>query len=266
MSLTLPRSLSPSKVSSFTDCPLAFRLAYVDGLPQLPSPAALKGTLVHAALEALIWDHPAGGRTRAAATAELDAAWLALRNDPEFAALGLDEDGARAFRDDAEVLVGNYFELEDPDRVRAVGVELGVQAELAHVRLRGIIDRLDVNDAGELVVVDYKTGSAPGPRHERGRLTGVYLYALLCEQVLGRRPAEVRLLYLRTPTAITAVPSEQTLEGQQRRTVAVWRAIEQACDRGDFRPRASGLCRFCSFQAYCPLYGGTPPGPGSLGP
>jgi putative RecB family exonuclease len=265
MTLTVPRSLSPSKVSSFTDCPLAFRLAYVDGLPQLPSEAALKGTLVHAALEALIWDYPAGSRTQAAASVALEAAWRRLQDDPEFVALGLGEDEARAFRDDAEVLIANYFELEDPDRVRAVGVEVGVEADLGHMRLRGIIDRLDVDDTGELVVVDYKTGSAPDPRHEQRRLHGVYLYALLCEQVLGRRPAAVRLLYLRTPTAITSLPSEQVIEGQRRRTVAVWRAIEHACDRGDFRPRASGLCRFCSFQAYCPLYGGTPPGPDPLG-
>jgi putative RecB family exonuclease len=259
MALTLPRSLSPSKVSSFTDCPLAFRLAYVDGLPQAPSPAAVKGTLVHSALEGLIWDHPAGRRTRQAAATELEAAWRALQDDPEFVALGLGAEEARAFRDDAEVLVANSFELEDPDKVRAVGVELGVEADVGHVRLRGIIDRLDMNDDGDLVVVDYKTGSAPKAQYTQARLVGVQLYALLCEQVFGRRPVEVRLYYLRTPTVITAVPSEQALSGQRRRTVAVWRAIEQACAREDFRPRASGLCRYCSFQPYCPLYGGTPP-------
>jgi putative RecB family exonuclease len=265
MTLTLPRSLSPSKVSSFTDCPLAFRLAYIDGLPQPPSEAALKGTLVHAALESLFWDKPAGSRTPAAGSAALETAWRSLRDDPEFLALGLAEAEAQAFRDDAQVLLGNYFELEDPDQVRAVGVEMGVEADLADVRLRGIIDRLDVEDDGELVVVDYKTGSAPDPRNEQRRLHGVYLYALLCEEVLGRRPAKVRLLYLRTPTAITAVPSEQSIQGQRRRTMAVWRAIEQACSRVDFRPRASGLCGYCSFQAYCPLYGGTPPVPDPLG-
>ena len=62
-----PRTLSPSKVSSFTDCPLAFRFSIIDRLPEPPSPHALKGTLVHAALEGLFWNHPAGERTRAAA-------------------------------------------------------------------------------------------------------------------------------------------------------------------------------------------------------
>ena len=50
-------------------------------------------------------------------------------------------------------------------------------------------------------------------------MTGVHTYALLCEQVLGRPPAEVRLLYLRDRVTITAVPSEQSVRGQRRRTV-----------------------------------------------
>jgi putative RecB family exonuclease len=259
MPFTLPRSLSPSKVASFTDCPLAFRLAYLDGLPQPPFEPAVKGTLVHSALESLFWDHPAGQRSPAAARVGLEAAWRALQADPEYLGLGLTDDQAEAFVADAGRLVDNYFELEDPDRVRAVGVELGVEADLAHLRLRGIIDRLDLTDDGDLVVIDYKTGSAPAPRYEHKRLIGVHLYALLCEEMLGRRPVEVRLFYLRTPTVITALPSAQTVEGQRRRTTAVWRAIEQACGREDFRPRASPLCNYCNFQAMCPVYGGTPP-------
>ena len=103
------------------------------------------------------------------------------------------------------------------------------------MRLRGIIDRLDVADDGGLIVVDYKTGRAPSERFERGSMGGVQTYALLCESLLGRAPAEVRLLYLRQPIAISSVPSEQTIRGQRRRAVAVWSAIERACT-----PRTSG--------------------------
>jgi len=259
MVLSPPRSLSPSKVSSFTNCPLAFRLAYIDRLPEPPSPPAVKGTLVHSALEGLIWNHPAGSRTRAAAMAELETAWLELRSDREFEGLALTEAQSSAFRADAEVLVGNYFELEDPDRVQAIAVELGLEADVGHLRLRGIIDRLDLTDGGDLVVVDYKTGKAPSARFEQAKLTGVHIYALLCERVLGRAPVEVRLLHLRDPLVISAVPSEQTIRGQSRRTVAVSQAIDQACARGEFRPRASPLCRYCNFQSMCPVYGGEPP-------
>jgi putative RecB family exonuclease len=254
-----PRSLSPSKVSAFTECPLAFRLSVIDRLPEPPSGAAVKGTLVHAALEGLIWNHRPGQRTRRAADDELEWAWRAMGSDPEFQGLALSETEAEAFKADAKTLVHNYFDLEDPDGVDAVGVELGLEVQIGPMRLRGIIDRLDRNAEGDLVVVDYKTGRAPSARYEHSRLGGVHIYALLCRELLGRAPTEVRLLYLRDPVAISAAPSAQTVRGQAGRTTAVWSAIERACSREDFRPRRSPLCRFCNFQAMCPEFGGQPP-------
>jgi len=259
VSLAVPRSLSPSKVSSFTSCPLAFRFTVIDRLPEPPSPHLVKGTLVHAALDRLMWHHPPGLRSPETAKAELLAAWDAMRDDAEVQGLGLSPEEAAAFLADAEVLVRNYFSLEDPDGIRAAGVELGLEVVLGGTRLRGIIDRLDVTPDGRLVVIDYKTGRAPPPRFEQGRLSGVHIYALLCERVLGRTPDEVRLLYLRDPVTITATPSEQSVRGQQRRTMAVWTAIERACATEDFRPKPSSLCKSCNFQSSCPAFGGTPP-------
>lgn len=254
MAFEVPRTLSPSKASAFTDCPLAFRYAIIDRIPEPPSPYAVKGTLVHAALEGLFWNHPAGRRTLEAGLASLDAAWDEIQADPEYVALGLDVDEASEFRADAEVLLHNYFRIEDPDAVRSVGVELGLEAEIGDLRLRGIIDRLDLTEDRELVVVDYKTGRAPSAQFEKSRLNGVHTYALLCEQVLGRFPVQVKLLYLRDPVAIIASPSEQSVRGHRLRTGALWAAIERACEREDFRPRPSGLCRTCNFRQLCPVF------------
>src|SRR5437763_13919733 len=73
MSLPLPTTLSPSKISAFKHCPLQFRFSVIDRLPEPPSPAASKGTLVHRALELLMLRAPAG-RTPAAALADLEPA------------------------------------------------------------------------------------------------------------------------------------------------------------------------------------------------
>ncbi len=173
--------------------------------------------------------------------------------------MALSDDEAAAFLDESRSLVRTYFRMEDPDRVREVGVELGLQVEVGGARLRGIIDRLDLDDDGQLVVIDYKTGRAPAPRFEQARMTGVHLYALMCQQALGRLPVAVRLLYLRDGVTITAVPTEQTARGQRIRTTAVWTAIERACANEDFRPKTSPLCDYCHYQALCPAFGGEPP-------
>ncbi len=257
MAFEVPRSLSPSKVSSFTDCALAFRFSVIDRLPEPPSVAATKGSLVHAALERLHLLAPAE-RTLDAALACLDEAAGALVDHPEYTGLDLGDDDAAAFRADAADLVRNYFRLEDPARVRTIGLELQVEAEIDGIRLRGIIDRLELDDDGELVVTDYKTGAAPSEHHERKRLAGVHIYSLLCEQLLGRRPRAVQLLYLRSPLAITTRPSDRSTRGTRRTLSAVWQAVERACEREDFRPQTSRLCDYCAFQAYCPAFGGDP--------
>lgn len=259
MALAVPATLSPSKVTSFKDCALAFRFSVIDGLAEPPSPAAVKGTLVHRALEQLHCLEPTE-RTLGAALATLETARAEALADPEYVALGLEGDAEVAFHHDAERLVRRYFELEDPTTVRSIGVELRLEAELGGVRLRGIIDRLDLDADGELVVTDYKTGRVPGIRQEQGRFGGVQFYAYLCEAMLGRRPARVQLLYLSEPVAIVATPSEQSLRGLRARVAAVWQAVERACAHDDFRPHPGPLCDWCAFRAHCPVFGGNPAG------
>jgi putative RecB family exonuclease len=257
MAFPVPRSLSPSKVSSFTDCALAFRFSAIDRLLEPPTVATTRGTLVHAALERLHLLDPAE-RTLGAALACLDDAAASLRDDPDYLGLALGDDEAAGFHAEAADLVRNYFRLEDPSTVRTIGLELKVEAEVDGVRLRGIIDRLELDAEGELVVTDYKTGAAPSTQHERKRLSGVHIYSLLCEQILGRRPRTVQLLYLKAPLAITTTPTDRSTRGTRRTLAAVWQAVERACDREDFRPQPSRLCDYCAFQAYCPTFGGDP--------
>jgi len=233
-----------------------FQYQAIDRLEQPPTIWTLKGTLVHAALEGLFTAPPelrtevlALERLREAAT---DDAFIG-----ELAALGLEGASATEFVDDAATLVGNYFALEDPVTVDAVGVELRLETTLEigggleAVPLRGIIDRLDRDEHGDLIVVDYKTGRAPGPGRERSKLAGVETYALLCERVLGVRPVAVRLLYLRAPLIVERAVAPATVARQERRAVEVWRAIAKAHAFGSFRPNPGPLCNYCAFADRC---------------
>jgi putative RecB family exonuclease len=254
--LPLPTSLSPSKVSSFKDCALAFRLSAIDRLPEPSSPYAAKGTLVHRALQLLMFEHEAGDRTPATARAALERAVPEILDDPELADLALGADERAAFVADAGVLLDNYFTLEDPNSVQVLGTELLLSVTIGTLHLRGIIDRLELDADGELVITDYKTGRAPSQAYEQTKLGGVHFYAFLCEAVLGRRPARVQLLHLREPIAISTAPSEQSIRGLRQQTMAVWSAVERACQQEDFRPKPGRLCGSCAFRAYCPAVGG----------
>ena len=112
-----------------------------------------------------------------------------------------------------------------------IGLELKLQADLGSVKLRGVIDRLDLDENGDFVVTDYKTGSVPSEHWEMKSLSGVHIYALLCERMLGKRPVRVQLYYLSRPEAIIATPSDQSITGVERRTTAMASAIASSCAR-----------------------------------
>ncbi|MCP5029851.1 MAG: PD-(D/E)XK nuclease family protein [Actinomycetia bacterium] len=257
MALPVPTTLTPSKISTYTDCALAFRFSAIDRVPEPPSRAATRGTLVHGALEHLL-QLPAHERTPQAGPACVEAALADLNDDPDLTGLGLDDAGLEALRTEALDLVAKYFELEDPRSVNPIGLELRLEFELDGVTLRGIIDRLELDENGDLIVTDYKTGRAPPQQFENQRLGGVHFYALLCEQVFGRRPARIQLLHLADPVAIVATPSEQSSRGLARKVSAIWKAVERSCGAEDFRPRPGRLCDWCGFRTWCPAHGGDP--------
>ncbi|WCO65923.1 PD-(D/E)XK nuclease family protein [Iamia majanohamensis] len=258
MALPVPTTLSPSKVSSFKDCALAFRFSAIDRIPEPTSPAMARGTLVHAALERLFGLEPDDRTVDAALGCLADATAAMDGPDGELAELDLADDERATFLGQAEQLVRNYFLLEDPRRIRPIGLELRLQAPVGDHALVGIIDRLELDEDGELLVTDYKTGRAPSDRYEQSKMGGIHFYSLLCEELLGRRPARIQLLHLAEPVVITATPTDQSTRGLRTRVGAVWQAVTQACEREDFRPKPGPLCRWCSFQQWCPQFGGDP--------
>lgn len=255
--LPLPTTLSPSKISSFTSCALAFRFSAIDKLPEPPSRAASCGSLVHLALQHLM-RLEAPERTLEAGLDCLAAAIDEFALTDDFLGLSLDDDEQLSFFDDAEGAVRRYFTLEDPRGVNPIGLELQVETEINGLRLRGIIDRLDLTPDGDLVVTDYKSGRAPGANFENGRLGGVHFYSLVCEEMFGVRPARVQLYYLADPIAIIATPDDQSTRALKRKVAAIWTAVERACATESFRPRQSKLCDWCNFKQYCPEFGGDP--------
>ena len=236
---------------------MAFKFSAIDRLAEPPSPWTVKGTVVHLALERLHADVPAGARTpdvagRLAAEATADVLRRAECD-------GLDVGDRDLFVADAQGLARNVFLLEDPNEVRAVGLELKLEAQVDGVVLRGIIDRLDLRADGTLVVVDYKTGRAPRLGDEKARLGGVHLYASLVEQTFGVLPSGVELLHLREPLVLSSVPTDRSRRGLRRRTAAIWTAIERACATDGFQPRPSGLCSVCGYRDICPAWPSTAP-------
>ncbi|MBT2490234.1 RecB family exonuclease [Streptomyces sp. ISL-96] len=258
-----PMSLSPSRASDFMQCPLLYRFRVIDKLPEKPSEAATRGTLVHAVLERL-FDDPATERTAGRARALVPGQWnRLLESKPQLTELfAEDPEGERLARwlVEAEELVERWFTLEDPTRLEPAERELFVETELeSGLRLRGIIDRVDVAPSGEVRIVDYKTGKAPRPEYAEGALFQMKFYALVIWRWKGVVPRRLQLVYLGSGDVVTYDPVEADLERVERKLLALWDAIKEATETGNWRPRPTKLCGWCDHRAVCPEFGGTPP-------
>jgi putative RecB family exonuclease len=256
-------ALSPSRASDFKQCPLLYRFRAIDRLPERPSRAQVRGTLVHAVLERL-FELPAAQRVPAAAQALVAPTWARLcENEPELVEqlfTGPDDPELTGWLESAGPLLAAYFALEDPRRLQPAARELLVEAELGSgLLLRGYIDRLDVAPDGQLRVVDYKTGAAPRPVAEVRALFQMKFYALTLLHLRGVVPAQLRLLYLADGESLTYQPDEAELRRFERTLDAIWLAILRAGHSGDFRPNRSRMCDWCSHRALCPAWDGTPP-------
>lgn len=254
--------MSPSRASDFKQCPLLYRFRAVDRLPEVPTRAQLRGTLVHAVLERL-FALPAAERVAPRAKELLAPTWTELSSDsPEWTELFADGEPGETDKwlASAEKLLDSYFELEDPRRLEPEACELHVEIELGSgVLLRGYIDRVDVAPTGEIRVVDYKTGAAPREIGEAKALFQMKFYALVLWRLRGVVPRQLKLMYLTDGQSLAYTPDEAELVRFERTLEAIWQAILKAGKTGDFRPNKGRLCSWCDHQAHCPEFGGTPP-------
>jgi putative RecB family exonuclease len=253
-------SLSPSRASDFMNCPLLYRFRVIDRLPERPSLAATRGTVVHSVLERL-FDLPSAERTPEQAAVLLRPEWdRLLDEEPEVGELFADDAARDEWLQGAHQLLESYFALEDPRRLEPAERELFVECDLeSGLRLRGYVDRLDVAPTGAVRVVDYKTGRAPREGFEAKAMFQMRFYALVLWRLRGEIPQVLQLLYLGSGEVLRYEPDEADLRATERKLGALWAAISRATESGDWRPSPSKLCDWCDHQALCPAFGGTPP-------
>ena len=140
----VPTSLSPSRVESFTSCPLAFRFVNIEKLDDPPSVHTTRGSLVHRALE-LAFLRPADERDAAAVRGGHRAG---DRRVPRRSRLHAPRASARSRRPRSSGSAASSSPTtcgwRTRSRCRPIGLELMLSTQIGDLTLRGIIDRLEL--------------------------------------------------------------------------------------------------------------------------
>lgn len=252
-------ALSPSRVADYRQCPLLYRFRALDRLPEEPTLAQVKGILVHACLEKMYgWLREE--RTYPAVVKLLKPTWAKLQlKNPEYGEL-VPEENLLDFLVECRELLKNYFYMENPQGFDAYANEKFIETVLPNgVPVKGFIDRVDIAPTGEVRVVDYKTGKKPKPQYSQSAKFQMRFYALVWWRLYGVIPNQTRLMYLPAQDSLYAQPYQEDLEACERELGEVWQQIMADIAAQSFTTKKGVLCGWCSHQALCPEFGGTPP-------
>jgi len=251
--LPVPKQLSPSALTLWDRCRLAFRYRTIDRLPEPPGTGNLVGLATHAALDGLM-QLPVQDRTLPVAHELAASTWRSYNGT--LWALAVSREERARLRAELAAAVERYFAVEDPTTVDVVATEHRMKAEVDGRTLTGVLDRIDRTPDG-LAVVDYKVTRRPHPSYSWREGRQVALYGLLWQATAGESPAQGRLLHL-VDGVVTRWKLHEGLYGAVRTELAnAWRSLERACESGEFPAQKGPHCDWCGFQACCPAWGGT---------
>ena len=258
----MPRRLypcTPTRLSSWLDCPRRYRMVYLDRPPPGKGPPWAHNSLgasIHNALAGW-WRLPLEQRTVAAAGRLTDRGWI----DEGFA----DQAQSTRQRERAIAMVEGYVAGLDPAD-EPVGVERTVATRTDRIAVSGRIDRLDARPgpAGpELVVVDYKTGRHLLSTDDARSSLPLALYTLAASRALRRPCHRVELHHLPSGQVLAWSHSDESLARHLSRA----EAIAEECAAADeamraglpeqrydevFPPRPSPACGWCDYLRHCP--------------
>lgn len=247
----LPKSLSPSRLADFQACPRRYQYASVERIAQPASYASAKGRFVHYVFEHL-FQLSADERTIERARDFMSPATTSILTAEVRTEVAMDDAMLKRLLDETNDILDTYFAMEDPRVVTHEGVELRLGVTVDGVPLFGILDRLDRDAEGQLVIVDYKTGALPNRNYDSATFANAELYAALCEAKLGERPSKMRLLYVTHGKSVERDVTEVVVRARAGAAASAWGRINRYYLDGEFPATPSrNTCRFCAYQSIC---------------
>ena len=230
--------ISPSDLQTYRTCPLRYRFARVDRIPQPDRPSGRIGTAAHLALEAHYRPGGDGGDSAALVTRfEMQLNRLGVASTPE---------GEQALRRGREQLP-QYHERVARSGAKPAGVERRFTLPLGRHTVRGRVDRIDRHPSGGFQLIDYKTGRPPGAGGVGDEDLVIALY-LAAARAGGAKIQGARLEYVLDGDSRVFDPDPAELAT----LVEDARLLADAAASREFEPRPGWHCESCDFQLLCP--------------
>ena len=235
--------LNPSKLQCYIDCPLQYRFRYIDKRPERRAfgPTAL-GRTVHKALREFYALEPQK-RT-------IDNLLHLLRKSWDGAGYRSAKEAEEAYAR-AEDMLRRYHAGTDPQKHRVVAME----SKFSHARagegllITGRVDRIDIDEDGEYVIVDYKTGRFGEDDIALNESLPLSLYAIAVSATLGKDVNRIAIEHLSSGRRAVTNRRPERLVQDWTKVTTLANAMRPG---GEFPAKPGSLCRWCDYLVACP--------------
>ena len=241
-----PLRVSHNQVSTYLECPLRYRYAFVLNVPPGPDPGRMYGIAMHHAVRVY---HQSRIRGLPVTVDDVLAVFEQAWSSEGFLSR---EHEDRRFAEGQDVL--RRFVEQQESVKQPLAVEREFKFKLGATTVSGRWDRIDERDAG-IVLVDYKTADVDGPddaakrARDDARDGQLGLYALAYKEMHDVVPAAVELHFVQSEMVGSSRVKPEYLA---RATERVHQAAE-GIRRRVFPARPSGMrCGTCAFARVCP--------------
>lgn len=145
-----------------------------------------------------------------------------------------------------------FFKYLREDEIESDWRPLAVEQDFEFVYqdrcvLNGFIDRIDINDKGELRVVDYKSSNKPFEHKDLTTPLQMFIYALACEELFDKRPIEYQYDMILLGEKQLACTKGYYNRGVKKLN-KILDSIDEASGNGKWEPKATPLCYWCDYS------------------
>jgi RecB family exonuclease len=232
-------------LSRFEQCPLSYRLHYIDKRAAEPGVPLRFGKAIHATLERLL---------KEVVTGEYDGSLSEARALELFRGAWVTENltGVELWADGVRILKNFVRDEGRVDHRTVLAVEKDFRLPVGPFDVVGSVDRVNLLDDETIEVIDYKTNHQVFTREEVESSLQLSIYAAAAKR-LWPWAKRVKLTYwllrygLRQETSRT----DEALENALAYVEMLGRKTETATE---FPPRLSTSCVHCDHRQQCPAY------------
>lgn len=242
----LPDYVSPSSLSTYTQCPLKYKYSRINKIAEPPTQATLLGNFVHDVLEAFYGQLEQDERTVSSLRSLSTTTWGEGDWANRISGIVKNEE-AQMFRWNAWWCLENLFKVENPKAVEVSGVETELNGKILHVPVKGFIDRW-FSANGEVRISDYKTGKTPREPYVDDKFVQLLIYATVLAQEIDEKVTHVELLYLKDGKKFVRDVSATMIDSVSEMVAKTYDAIVASFNNDDWPANPTKLCYWCHYK------------------